>query len=201
MRTLAILFAIGVCGFPRASAQSAERDSFFLRLVDAAVERTTHRVTYDGSYRGIPYPGGDLPSDVGVCTDLIVRSYRAVGVDLQRLVHEDMTSDFAAYPDTWGLEAPDPNIDHRRVPNLQVFLRRQGAELPATNQPADYRPGDVVTWMLPGNLPHIGLVIDRPSADGRRPLVVHNIGNGPEIEDALFDYPVTGHYRYRPDHP
>lgn len=165
-------------------------------LVAAALERTDHAVRYDGSYRSIPYPGGDVPDDVGVCTDLVIRSYRAVGLDLQRLVHEDMRAAFEAYPTLWGLTRPDPNIDHRRVPNLQAFLRRQGAELPISRDPADYLPGDLVTWMLDGRLPHIGLVVDRRSADGLRPMIVHNIGRGPRLEDVLLAYPVTGHYRY-----
>jgi uncharacterized protein YijF (DUF1287 family) len=129
-----------------------------------------------------------------VCTDLVVRSYRAAGIDLQKVVHEDMSAAFSDYPKTWGLERPDPNIDHRRVGNLQAFFRRHGEELAVSDDPGDYRPGDLVTWMLPGNLAHIGIVIDRQS--GKRPLIVHNIGAGPEISDMLFDYPVTGHYRY-----
>jgi hypothetical protein len=168
------------------------------RLVVAAIERTTHDVRYDGSYRRIPYPNGDVPNDVGVCTDLVIRSYRSVGVDLQERVHEDMRAAFGKYPANWGLSHPDPNIDHRRVPNLQVFLRRQRAALPVTTNPADYRAGDLVTWMLPGNLPHIGIVVDRQTADGNRPLIVHNIGRGPHMEDILFMYEVTGHFRYLP---
>ena len=162
------------------------------------MERLSHSVTYDGRYRAIAYPNGDVPESVGVCTDLVVRVYRAVGVDLQRRVHEDMVDAFAAYPKTWGLEAPDTNIDHRRVPNLQVFFERRGAALPVSDDPEDYEPGDLVTWMLPGRLPHIGIVVVRRSDDGLRPLIVHNIGRGPQLEDALFAYPVTGHYRYRP---
>jgi uncharacterized protein YijF (DUF1287 family) len=165
-------------------------------LVDAALERTSHRVRYDGSYQKIDYPGGDVPDDVGVCTDVVIRAYRALGIDLQLAVHEDMSAHFAVYPDNWGLSRPDSSIDHRRVPNLQTFFSRQGVELPVTDDPTDYRPGDLVTWMLPGNLPHIGVVVDRRSADGRRPLIVHNIGAGPKVEDGLFDYPITGHYRY-----
>jgi hypothetical protein len=166
--------------------------------VAAAIERTTHRVTYDGRYRRIPYPNGDVPNDVGVCTDVVIRSYRSVGVDLQERVHEDMRAAFQEYPSTWGLSRPDANIDHRRVPNLQEFLRRQGAALPVTRNPADYKAGDLVTWMLPGNLPHIGIVVDRRTDDGARPLIVHNIGRGPQMEDVLFAYDVTGHYRYLP---
>ncbi len=166
------------------------------RLVAAAIERTRHTVTYDGGYRQLAYPGGDVPDSIGVCTDVIIRSYRAIGIDLQQLVHEDMTSDFAAYPTIWGLSRPDPNIDHRRVPNLQVFFRRAGAELPVATDPDEYRSGDLVTWMLPGNLPHIGIVVDRRSADGRRQLIAHNIGAGPVVEDMLFAFEITGRYRY-----
>lgn len=167
-------------------------------LIRAAKERTRHHVVYDGSYRRIEFPNGDVPKDRGVCTDVIVRSYRKVGVDLQVEVHEDMKANFHRYPGIWGLSKPDPNIDHRRVPNLQVFFRRNGRELAVTDHPENYRPGDLVTWMLPGNLPHIGLVVDRKSDDGKRYLIVHNIGRGPRMEDALFDYPITGHYRYLP---
>ena len=168
-------------------------------LVAAALERTTHQVTYDSGYRPIPYPNGDVPDQVGVCTDLIIRSYRAVGIDLQKEVHEDMLTHFQAYPGIWGLSKPDPNIDHRRVPNLQTFFKRKGVELSVSQDPAEYRPGDLVTWMLPGNLPHIGMIIQQRSARGGRPLVVHNIGAGPRVEDVLFAYPITGHYRYAVD--
>lgn len=174
------------------------RDDFAQRLVEAARERTAHRVTYDGRYVAIPYPGGDVPANIGVCTDVVIRSYRRLDIDLQRLVHEDMRRNFSDYPSKriWGLSRPDRNIDHRRVPNLQTFFSRHGDSLPVSRNPADYRPGDLVTWMLPGNLPHIGIVVDRKSPDGKRPLIVHNIGRGPVMEDMLFDYPVTGHYRY-----
>jgi uncharacterized protein YijF (DUF1287 family) len=166
------------------------------RLVDAALERTTHPVTYDGSYRRIDYPGGDVPDHIGVCTDVVIRAYRSVGVDLQQLVHEDMMASFSEYPQIWGLARPDPNIDHRRVPNLQTFFERQGAVLDKSMDPDAYTPGDIVTWMLPGNLPHIGIVTGRRSSDGERPLIVHNIGAGPEIEDVRFEFPITGHYSY-----
>ena len=126
----------------------------------------------------------------------MVRAYRRLGIDLQREVHEDMKGAFAAYPALWGLAAPDPNIDHRRVPNLQTFFTRNGVTLPVSRRAADYAPGDLVTWLVAGSLPHIGIVVDRRSADGQRPLVVHNIGRGPQLEDMLFDYPITGHYRY-----
>ena len=166
-------------------------------LVAAAVAQTRTGVTYDGSYRRIPYPGGDVPETIGVCTDVVIRAYRKVGVDLQVKVHEDMARAFASYPRQWGMAAPDANIDHRRVPNLQTFFRRAGAALPVSRDAGAYEAGDLVTWMLPGNLPHIGIVSGEKSAAGT-PLIVHNIGRGPEIEDALFTYPITGHYRYRP---
>lgn len=171
--------------------------AFTQNLIQAAVRQTAAPVTYDGSYRRIAYPGGDVPAHIGVCTDVIIRAYRAVGVDLQVRVHEDMRTDFASYPRLWGLSRPDPNIDHRRVPNLQTYFRRHGAQLPVSRDAGGYLPGDMVTWMLPGNLPHIGLVTDRRSQDGKRWLIVHNIGRGPELEDMLFAYPISGHYRYR----
>lgn len=169
---------------------------FAARLVAAAHERTEHTVTYDGRYFRLDYPGGDVPDTIGVCTDVVIRAYRAVGIDLQQAVHEDMREHFDAYPAIWGLTRPDPNIDHRRVPNLRVFLTRKGQSLTVTRSPVDYRPGDLVTWTLPGNLPHIGIVVDRRSQDEVRPLVVHNIGHGPRLEDVLFDFPITGHYSF-----
>jgi uncharacterized protein YijF (DUF1287 family) len=170
-----------------------------LKLVAAARAQIGVTLSYNPAYIRLAYPGGDLPADRGVCTDVIVRAYRsALNLDLQRLVHEDMKSAFAAYPPQWGLTRPDPNIDHRRVPNLQAFLRRNGLSLPVTDNPADYRPGDLVTQMLPGNLPHIAVVSDRRSPDGARPLVIHNIGAGAREEDRLFEFPITGHYRFAP---
>jgi uncharacterized protein len=192
--------AIGL-GVMLALSQSlpAIADGFVDQLVAAALAQTTRTVRYDGSYHRIPYPGGDVPDDVGVCTDVVVRAYRAVGVDLQQRVHEDMTRAFADYPTAWGLRRPDANIDHRRVPNLQAYFRRRGAGVAVTSDPRDYAAGDIATWMLPGNLPHIGIVTDRRSPDGQRPLILHNIGNGPGLEDMLLQFPITGHYRYRGD--
>ena len=172
-------------------------DDFTRELIHAAIERTSHTVIYDGSYRQIDYPGGDVPDSIGVCTDVVIRAYRALGLDLQKLVHEDMLSNFIEYPKFWGLSLPDSNIDHRRVPNLQTFFSRKGTALTQSSNPTDYQPGDLVTWMLPGNLPHIGFVIDQRSVDGQRPLIVHNIGRGPKIEDVLFDFPISGHFQYR----
>jgi hypothetical protein len=175
------------------------------RLSAAALARTAARVTYDPAYVRLAYPGGDVPADRGVCADVIIRAYRALGIDLQQRVHEDMTAAFDAYPKLWGLTRPDSNIDHRRVPNLEAFLRRQGAALRVTDDPADYRPGDVVAWNLRGDangrggfLPHIGIVTDRRAPSGR-PQVVHNIGAGPKLEDVLFAWPITGHYRWLPE--
>ena len=144
------------------------------------------------------YPLGDVPNDRGVCTDLIIRAYRALQIDLQVLVHEDMAQNFAVYPQLWGLRKPDKNIDHRRVPNLQRFFDRAGARLAVTTRPDDYAEGDLVTWMLPGNLPHIGIVSNQRVPRSSRPKIIHNIGAGPVEDDILFVYPITGHYRYHP---
>lgn len=179
-------------------ANPTTRQQFLTKLVAAAEERTQHIVRYDPAYVRIPYPGGDVPEDTGVCTDEVIRSYRAVGVDLQKEVHEDMQRDFSAYPQQrrWLLSHTDTNIDHRRVPNLMVFFRRKGDSLAITQDPSDYLPGDLVTWDLGGGVPHIGIVVDEKSAQGGRHLIVHNIGQGPKREDVLFAWKITGHYRY-----
>jgi len=188
------LAALVILGSPVLAQSWA--DDFAARLTDAAMERLSHDVAYDGTYRRIDYPDGDVPDHIGVCTDLVVRAYRGVGIDLQQGVHEDMKANFGVYPRIWGHSGPDANIDHRRVPNLQVFFERKGVVFASSRNAEDYRPGDLVTWMLPGNLPHIGIVVDHRSTDGRRPLVVHNIGAGPALDDSLFEFPITGHYRY-----
>jgi uncharacterized protein YijF (DUF1287 family) len=165
-------------------------------LVEAAKERLEHRVIYDGAYRRIDYPNGDVDPGRGVCTDVIIRAYRALGTDLQQLVHEDMASNFALYPKHWGLSRPDPNIDHRRVPNLETFFQRHGTVLPITQDPNDYQPGDLVTWRLNHNgLPHIGIVSDI-KADSGRHKIVHNIGWGPKLDDMLFAHKIVGHFRF-----
>lgn len=202
MRVVAAVIAMLMVTAPVSESASPARPldaSFARELIQAAIAQTATRVTYDGSYRRIAYPGGDVPASIGVCTDLIVRAYRAVGVDLQVRVHEDMRAAFSSYPQIWRLPRADANIDHRRVPNLQTYFRRRGAQLPISREADDYLPGDMVTWTLPGNLPHIGLVTDRRSSDGERWLIVHNIGRGPELEDMLLSYPISGHYRYRGD--
>lgn len=174
-------------------------------LLSAAHAQVGVTTRYDPAYVRLSYPGGDVPVDRGVCTDVVIRAYRALGIDLQQRVHEDMRAHFDDYPKLWGLARPDRNIDHRRVPNLAVFLARRGAALPVTREAMDYRPGDLVTWMLPGNLPHIGLVSDRRVAGdpapalAARPLIVHNVGAGAQVEDVLFAWPITGHYRYLPE--
>ncbi len=175
-------------------------ENFSLDLVNSALQRTKHEIRYDGSYYSISYPGGDVPEDVGVCTDVIIRSYRQIGSDLQKLVHEDMKANFSAYPSKkiWGLNKTDKNIDHRRVPNLQTFFSRHGKVLKISTNPGDYKPGELVTWMLPGNLPHIGIVTDKISSTTGNPLIVQNIGSGPKLQDMLFDYKITGHYSYVP---
>lgn len=173
-----------------------KRIPFRFRMAAAAEERATHSVVYDAAYERIPYPNGDVSEHRGVCADEVIRAYRLLGIDLQKLVHEDMVRAFAAYPQRWGLTAPDTNIDHRRVPNLAAFFKRHGAAVAVTDNPDDYQPGDVVAWAIPDGRPHIGIVTERRSEDGLRPLVLHNIGMGPQIEDMLFVLKITGHFRY-----
>lgn len=167
------------------------------RLVQDARGQIGMTTGYDPAYRELAFPMGDVDARTGVCTDVVVRAYRRQGIDLQALVNQDMRRAFSAYPKQWGLRAPDRNIDHRRVPNLQVFFTRHGQKLPISQRAGDYRPGDLVTWMLPGSRPHIGIVSQRRSVPGV-PLVIHNIGRGTQEEDVLFAFPITGHYRYLP---
>lgn len=178
--------------------ETAAQKQFLDKLVAAAVERTRHTVRYDPAYVRIPYPNGDVPADTGVCTDEVIRAYRAVGVDLQKEVHEDMVRNLAAYRNQrrWPVSRPDTNIDHRRVPNLMVFFARKGQALLISTRAEDYFPGDLVTWDLGGDVPHIGIVVDQKSANNGHYLIVHNIGRGPAMEDALFNWKITGHYRY-----
>jgi uncharacterized protein len=167
-----------------------------LKLVQAATSQVGTTVQYNGSYQKIAYPNGDVPVHTGVCTDVVIRAYRKLGTDLQVLVHEDMVKAWGAYPRTWGLTSPDRNIDHRRVPNLAVFFRRHGQALPVSDDPKTYQPGDLVTWRLPSGVPHIGIVSDQRTPSGV-PLMVHNIGRGTQVEDMLFGFAITGHYRYK----
>lgn len=191
---LVILFGAAATTGALAQAAAAANSQLVRKLVDAAIERTTHQVRYDGRYVRIAYPGGDVPADTGVCTDEIVRIYRAVGIDLQKEVHEDIVAHSDAYPRKRQRPA-DSNIDHRRVPNLMVFFARHGQVLPKSTNAADYAPADIVTWDLGGGVDHIGMVVDRRGTS-RAYMVVHNIGRGPKLEDVLFNWRVTGHYRY-----
>ncbi len=172
--------------------------TFEERLSDAALSLTLENVDYDPTYFKIAYPNGDVPKDKGVCTDVVIRAYRKLGIDLQKQVHQDMLYNFSKYPNHWGLKKPDTNIDHRRVPNLQVFFTRVGTKYVVTDNPSHYKTGDLVTWMIGGKLPHIVIVTAKKSADGKRNLLVHNAGSGQVLEDFLFSYPITGHYRYAP---
>jgi uncharacterized protein YijF (DUF1287 family) len=169
------------------------------RLTEAARDQVGVTVTYDPAYASLDFPGGDIPRERGVCTDVVIRALRdGWGIDLQLAVNRDMKADFSAYPALWGLTTTDRNIDHRRVPNLQTLFARIGAELPLDTGPTPYLPGDIVTWTLPGNVDHIGIVSDRLTQDGT-PLILHNIGAGAREEDILFAYPMTGHYRIGAD--
>lgn len=172
---------------------------FYSKLSDAALELTKDKVVYDPKYYSIPYPNGDVPADRGVCTDVVVRAYRKLGIDLQKEIHVDMKANFSKYPNQkrWGLKSTDRNIDHRRVPNQQVFFSRKGEEIPVTDNPADYGVGDIVAWDLGKGILHVGIVVDRKSRDGKRRLIVHNIGRGQVVEDVLFSWKIIGHYRYK----
>ncbi len=175
---------------------SFSQENFQTKLAVAALGLTQQNVVYDPSYFKIQYPNGDVPSGKGVCTDVIIRAYRNVGIDLQQRVHEDMKNNFNQYPKLWRLTKTDRNIDHRRVPNLMKFFSRHGTTLKPSKNPDDYIPGDIVTWSLGGSVTHIGIVVNEKSNDGLRPLIVHNIGNGQEVSDCLFRYTIIGHYQY-----
>lgn len=187
-----IVVIIMLCFLLLSPAQETE----FITLSAAAMQLTEQEVSYDGSYFSMPYPNGDVPNNKGVCTDVIIRAYRKLGVDLQKLVHEDMKANFSKYPNNWGLTRTDSNIDHRRVPNLMTFFSRFGTEKDITENANDYVPGDIVAWDLGRGLTHIGIVVKEKSKDGRRHLIVHNIGTGQVVADCLFDFKIIGHYRF-----
>ncbi|GIQ58668.1 DUF1287 domain-containing protein [Flavobacterium collinsii] len=180
------------------SLSSAASNTFSERLSNAALLIIDSSIDYDPAYFSIKYPNGDIPSNKGVCTDVIIRSYRKLNIDLQKEVHEDMVTNFEAYPSLqkWGLTSTDTNIDHRRVPNLEVFFERKGKKLPVTQDANDYKTGEIVTWLINNKLDHIGIVTSKKSADGKRNLIVHNVGSGQVLEDCLFRYKITGHYSY-----
>ena len=170
-------------------------------IATAARAQIGKTLSYDPSYRALDYPKGDVPMQTGVCADVVVRALRqSLGLDLQKLVHDDMKRNFSEYPKNWGLKAPDKNIDHRRVPNLLTYFKRSGWDLPISKVPHDYRPGDLVTCIVPPSLPHIMVVSDHTRAPSQ-PLVIHNIGAGTQEEDRLFAFKITGHYRIRSIEP
>ncbi len=180
-----------------ASAHSEEQPKLGIQIVQGARSQIGVTTRYVPDYVSIDYPGGDVPKETGVCTDVVVRALRQTGRDLQQLVHEDMRANFSKYPKIWGLSRTDRNIDHRRVPNLKAFFKRQGWALVVSNKGSDYRPGDLVTCTVAGKLPHIMIVSDKKNRRGV-PLVIHNIGSGTCEEDRLFSFPITGHFRLLP---
>jgi len=187
------LFLIYLLPFHLAAGQK----SFYDKLADSALALTAQKVRYDPAYTAIGYPNGDVAPDKGVCTDVVIRAYRKLGIDLQKEVHEDMKINFDKYPKKWGMKRPDTNIDHRRVPNLMTFFTRYGTVKSITHESKDYLPGDIVCWNLSaGKITHIGIVSGKKSSDGQRYLMVHNIGAGQVLEDCLFDFEIIGHYQY-----
>jgi uncharacterized protein YijF (DUF1287 family) len=195
--TRGILIATIACAIAAATLADVASDATLTRIIAGAKKQVGVTRSYDSAYRTIAYPGGDVPLHTGVCTDVVIRAFRHAGIDLQVLVHQDMKQNFVKYPKTWGLRKPDTNIDHRRVPNLATFFTRRGGKLAVTDRAADYQPGDIVTWRLSSGVPHIGIVSDIHSRFTKRPLVIHNIGSGAQIEDVLFEYELTGHYRWK----
>lgn len=167
------------------------------KLLESAVRQTNLTKNYDPAYKTIAYPNGDVPVETGVCSDVVIRAFRNADIDLQKEIHEDMTKNFAAYPKKWNLKSPDTNIDHRRVPNLETFFTRRGKSLPVTRNPEDYKPGDVVSWDLNGKgMTHTGIVSNIFDENTRRYLIIHNIGAGAQAEDVVFNWKITGHFRY-----
>ena len=188
-----LLLLFFLCTIYAATAQA----TFFEKLSDAAIKLTEQVVDYDPAYFSITYPNGDVPKDKGVCTDVVIRAYRKMGIDLQKEVHEDMAANFGKYPKIWGMKRTDKNIDHRRVPNLMVFFSRYGQAKPITDKAEDYLIGDIVCWNLRGGITHIGIVVNQKSTDGKRNLIVHNIGQGQVLADCLFEFKIIGHYQYK----
>jgi uncharacterized protein YijF (DUF1287 family) len=179
-------------------AVNTQATTFEEKLSIAAISIIDPTIEYDPSYISIKYPNGDVPKNKGVCTDVVIRAYRKLGIDLQKEVHEDMKANFSKYPNLkkWGMTKTDTNIDHRRVPNLEVFFERKGIKLAITENENDYKTGEIVTWMVNGKLPHIGIITNKKSADGKRNLIVHNVGYGQVLEDCLFSYEIVGHFKY-----
>ncbi|MFZ6052861.1 DUF1287 domain-containing protein [Halocola ammonii] len=173
------------------------QNDFYSSFADSTLTLENEDILYDPSYFSLDYPNGDVPAGKGVCTDVVIRAYRLFGIDLQLLVHEDMKSNFSVYPQIWGMNSTDRNIDHRRVPNLMTFFERNGVKLEITNDPKDYNPGEIVCWRLEGGMTHIGIIVNRKSNDGQRHLILHNIGGGQVVEDCLFRFEIIGHYRFK----
>lgn len=188
---------IALIAFLSTISFSAAQSNFYDRLADSTLTLTKQRVQYDPAYFQLMYPNGDVPSNKGVCTDVVIRAYRKMDIDLQKEVHEDMKANFSKYPKNWGLTRTDKNIDHRRVPNLMTFFARHGVTKLITTNAKDFLPGDIVCWNLGGGVTHIGIVVRKKSTDGQRPLIVHNIGSGQVLEDCLFNFKIIGHYRYQ----
>jgi uncharacterized protein len=170
--------------------------TFEEKLSNAAISIIDASIAYTPDYISIKYPNGDVPANTGVCSDVVIRAYRKLGIDLQKEVHEDMKANFSKYPTKWGLKKTDTNIDHRRVPNLEVFFTRKGEKLTVSENPNDYKTGELVTWMIGDKLPHIGIITHKKSVDGKRPLIVHNVGGGQVLEDCLLNYKIVGHFKY-----
>jgi uncharacterized protein len=189
-KSLSFLFLFFILAFTHA------QNTYQVNLSTAAISLTKDKVSYDPAYFTIKYPNGDVPAGKGVCTDVVVRAYRKIGIDLQKKVHEDMLAHFNLYPKKWGLSRTDSNIDHRRVPNLMTYFSRYGKVKTISKNPADYQPGDIICWNLGGAITHIGIVVNQRSADRKRFLIVHNIGGGQVLADCLFSYKIIGHYRY-----
>lgn len=198
-RAFVLAALVGLAGLLPAQVNPAPLETVAVKraaLVQAGLNEVGVTLSYDPAYVKIDYPGGDVPMDRGVCTDVVIRALRHVDVDLQVLVHEDKKKAPSTYPHDWGNVPPDTNIDHRRVPNLMTFFKRQGKQVPATKIETDYLPGDIVVWRLPSGLLHVGLVTDRLAPGTQRPLMVHNIGEGAQCEDVLFTFTLVGHYRW-----
>ena len=190
-KSLAFISLLGLAQITQAASPISDGS----KLAYDAKKQIGITTSYDPTYRKLDFPRGDVPINTGVCTDVIIRAYRLQNIDLQQLVNHDMKSNWSSYPKTWGLKSTDKNIDHRRVPNLEVFFARHGQTLSITDK-SSFQAGDVVTWRLPnGNLPHTGIVSDKAAADGT-PLIIHNIGRGTQEENILFTYPITKHFRY-----
>jgi uncharacterized protein len=192
-------FLLASAAFSAAPATAQVADSTAAKLITSAREQVGVTLTYDPAYTNLAFPNGDVPRDKGVCTDVIVRAYRdALGIDLQQLINADMKRAFASYPKRWGMKTTDRNIDHRRVLNLEVFWTRQGAKLAVPKNAADWQPGDLVTSLVGGTLPHVAIISDKKTPAGQ-PLILHNIGAGAREEDALLAHKITGRYRWKLD--